>query len=57
MNKADLTQTLSTTNGLSKVEAAKIVNLFFEKMAGALEAHGNRSWRKSLIYAPDLYML
>ena len=37
INKADLIQTLSTTNGLSKVEAARIVNLFFEQMAAALE--------------------
>ena len=37
MNKAELAQTLSTTNGLSKVEAAKIVNLFFDQMAAALE--------------------
>ena len=37
MNKAELIQTLSTTNGLSKFEAAKIVNLFFEQMANALE--------------------
>ena len=37
MNKLDLIQTLRTTNGLSKVEAAKIVNLFFDQMANALE--------------------
>ncbi len=37
MNKLDLIQTLSTTNGLSKIEAAKIVNLFFDQMATALE--------------------
>jgi len=37
MNKIDLIQTLSTTNGLSKVEAAKIVNLFFDQMASSLE--------------------
>jgi integration host factor subunit beta len=37
MNKIDLIQTLSTTNGLSKVEAAKIVSIFFEQMAHALE--------------------
>ena len=41
MNKLDLVQTLSTTNGLSKIEAAKIVNLFFDQMAGALE-NGDR---------------
>ena len=37
MNKLELIQTLCTTNGLSKVEATKIVNLFFERMATALE--------------------
>ena len=37
MNKLDLAQTLSTTNGLSKVEAAKIVSIFFDQMAAALE--------------------
>ena len=37
MNKLDLIQTLSTTNGLSKVEATKVVNLFFDQMAAALE--------------------
>ncbi len=37
MNKIDLIQTLSTTNGLSKVEATKVVNLFFDQMAAALE--------------------
>jgi integration host factor subunit beta len=37
MNKQDLLQTLSTTNGLSKTEAAKIVNLFFDQMTNALE--------------------
>ena len=37
MNKAELAQILCTTNGLSKVEAAKIVNLFFDQMAAALE--------------------
>ena len=37
MNKIDLIQTLSIKNGLSKVEATKIVNLFFEQMANALE--------------------
>ena len=37
MNKADLIQTLSTTTDISKIEAAKIVNLFFEQMATALE--------------------
>ncbi len=37
MNKIDLIQTLSTTNGLSKVEAGIVVNLFFDQMAAALE--------------------
>ena len=37
MNKIELIQTLCSTNGFSKVEAAKIVNLFFEQMAAALE--------------------
>lgn len=38
MNKAELAQTLSTTtNGLSKVEAAIIVKLFFDQMANTLE--------------------
>ena len=37
MNKLDLIQTMCTTNGLSKCEAAKIVSIFFEQMAGALE--------------------
>jgi integration host factor subunit beta len=37
MNKAELIQTLCTANGISKVEAAKIVSIFFEKMAIALE--------------------
>ena len=41
MNKAELAQTLCTTNGLSRVEAAKIVNLFFDQMATALE-YGDR---------------
>lgn len=37
MNKIDLIQTLSTINSLSKIEATRIVNLFFEQMAAALE--------------------
>ena len=37
MNKADLAQTLCSTNGNSKVEAKRIVNLFFDQMATALE--------------------
>ena len=41
MNKLDLIQTLCATNGLSKSEAAKIVSIFFEQMAAALE-NGDR---------------
>jgi integration host factor subunit beta len=37
MNKLDLAQALCTTNGISKVEATKIVSMFFKKMAHALE--------------------
>ena len=37
MNKIDLIKTLSTTNGLTKIEATKIVNLFFDQMAATLE--------------------
>ena len=37
MNKLDLIQTLCTTNGLTKSEATKIVSIFFEQMAVALE--------------------
>jgi hypothetical protein len=37
MNKLDLIQNLITTNGLSKSEAAKIVNLFFDQIAATLE--------------------
>ena len=37
MNKLDLTQTLSTKNGLSKKEAAEIVSIFFQQMATTLE--------------------
>ncbi|MFC1877860.1 HU family DNA-binding protein [Thermodesulfobacteriota bacterium] len=37
MNKIDLIQTLCTTKDLSKVEAAKIVSIFFNQMAAALE--------------------
>ena len=37
MNKLDLAQTLCTANGLPKVEAAKIVSIFFDQMANALE--------------------
>ena len=41
MNKLDLIQTIANTNGLSKSEAAKIVSIFFEHMAAALE-NGDR---------------
>ena len=37
MNKLDLIQILCTTNGLSKTEATKIVSIFFDQMANALE--------------------
>jgi integration host factor subunit beta len=37
MNKAELAQTLCTTKSLSKVEASRIINLFFDQMANSLE--------------------
>jgi integration host factor subunit beta len=37
MNKVDLIQTLKDSNNLSKSEAEKIVTLFFDQMAEALE--------------------
>ncbi len=37
MNKLDLIQTLSTTNGISKSVATNGVTKFFEKMSSALE--------------------
>ncbi len=37
MNKIDLIQTLCTTDNLTKSEATKIVSIFFEQMAAALE--------------------
>ncbi len=37
MNKLDLIQTLSTTNGISKTEATNVVTMFFEEMASSLE--------------------
>jgi len=37
MNKIDLIHTINTTNGLSKIEAKKIINLFFDQMANTLE--------------------
>ena len=41
MNKLDLIQTLASNNGLSKSEAMKIVSIFFEQMAAALD-NGDR---------------
>jgi integration host factor subunit beta len=41
MNKVDLIQALKDSNHLSKSEAEKIVNLFFNKIARAL-AQGER---------------
>jgi len=41
MNKIDLIQTLCTTNGLTKIEATRIVSIFFDQMATAL-ANGDR---------------
>ena len=41
MNKKDLIQNLSETNGLSNVEATKIVSKFFNQMTTALE-NGDR---------------
>ena len=37
MNKIDLIHALSDMKGLSKIEAAKIVNMFFDQMANTLE--------------------
>ena len=37
MNKLEVINTLCTTNGLYKSEATKIVSIFFEQMATALE--------------------
>lgn len=37
MNKLDLIKTLCTANGITKSEATKVVNLFFEEMSAALE--------------------
>jgi integration host factor subunit beta len=36
MNKVDLIQALKNSNNLSRLEAEKIVTLFFDKMADAL---------------------
>ena len=41
MNRVDLIQTLKDSNNLSRLEAEKIVTLFFDKMAEAL-AQGER---------------
>ncbi len=41
MNKLELINALKESNSLSKSEAAKIVNLFFNEMADAL-ANGDR---------------
>ena len=41
MNKIDLIQALKNSNNLSRLEAEKIVTLFFDKMADAL-AQGDR---------------
>jgi len=37
MHKIDLIKTLGSTTNISKIEASKIVNLFFDQMASALE--------------------
>ena len=37
MNKLEVIQSLCTKNGLSKSETTKIVSIFFEQMATALE--------------------
>ncbi len=41
MNKLELIQALKESNGLSKSEAAAVVDLFFNEMANAL-ANGDR---------------
>ena len=41
MNKLELIQALKESNGLSKSEAATIVDLFFDKISGVL-AEGDR---------------
>ena len=41
MNKLELIETLKTEAGLTKEEAGKIVNLFFDEMVNAL-ANGDR---------------
>ena len=47
MNKAELIQALKDSNHLSKSEAEKVVNLFFDQMADAL-AQGERVEIRSL---------
>jgi integration host factor subunit beta len=47
MNKIDLIQALKNSNNLSRLEAEKIVTLFFDKMADAL-AKGDRVEIRSL---------
>jgi integration host factor subunit beta len=37
MNKLEVTEVLCEKNGLSKVEAARVVSIFFEQMSAALE--------------------
>ena len=41
MNKSDLIEALKTEAGITKSEAASVVNLFFDEMANAL-ANGGR---------------
>jgi len=41
MNKLELVSTLKNTTGISKTDAAKVVQIFFDSMADAL-AHGER---------------
>ena len=41
MNKVELIQALKNSNGLSKLEAEEVVNLFFNQMADTL-AKGDR---------------
>ena len=42
MNKSDLIEALKTKAGISKIEAAVVVDLFFDEMANAL-ANGDRA--------------
>ena len=42
MNKLDLIDTLKNENGLSKIEAKTVVNLFFDEITDAL-AKGDRA--------------